>query len=113
MQLHAFNALVVIADDGEIEVPALARQVLLVRQIEDAQVVGDGLQVAVTTAHAARTARVVLGQQQLHVGATRLAGLGAVSVDHHAVEHVVVAGGNQLVAALNLDHAHAATADLV
>lgn len=86
---------------------------LLVRQIEDTQVVGDGLQVAVTTAHAARTARVVLGQQQLHVGATRLAGLGAVGVDHHAVEHVVVAGGNQLVAALNLDHAYAAAADLV
>ena len=70
---HAFNALVVFADDGKIEIPALARQVLLVRQIENAQVVGDGLQVAVTTAHTARTARVVLGQQQLHVGATRLA----------------------------------------
>ena len=50
----------------------------------------------------------MLGQQQLHVGATGLAGLGAVGVDHHAIEHVVVAGGNQLVAALNLDHAHAA-----
>lgn len=55
----------------------------------------------------------MLGQQQLHVGTTRLAGLGAVGVDHHAVEHVVVAGGNQLVAALDLDHAHAAAADLV
>ena len=40
---HALNALVVVADDGEIEVPALACQMLLVRQIEDAQVVGDGL----------------------------------------------------------------------
>ena len=86
---------------------------LLVRQIEDAQVVGDGLKVAVTAAHAARAARIVLRQQQLHVGTTRLAGLGAVGVDHHAVEHVVVAGGNQLVAALNLDHAHAAATDLV
>ena len=86
---------------------------LLVRQIEDTQVVGDGLQVAVATAHAARALRIVLGQQQLHVGATGLAGLGTVGVDHHAVEHIVVAGGNQLVAACNLDHAHAATADLV
>ena len=85
----------------------------LIRQIENAQIVGDGLQVAVAAAHAARALRIVLGQQQLHVGATRLAGLGAVGVDHHAVEHVVVAGGNQLVAALNLDHAHAAAADLV
>ena len=110
---HALNALVVVANDGEIEVPALARQVLLVRQIEDAQVVGDGLQVAVTAAHAARAARIVLRQQQLHVGTTRLASLGAVGVDHHAVEYVVVAGGNQLVATLNLDHAHAAAADLV
>lgn len=40
---HAFNALIVFPDDGEIEVPALACQVLLVRQVEDAQVVGDGL----------------------------------------------------------------------
>ena len=32
---HALDALVVVADDGEIEVPALARQVLLVRQVED------------------------------------------------------------------------------
>ena len=55
----------------------------------------------------------MLRKQQLHVGAARLAGLGAVGVDHHAVEHVVVAGGNQLVAALNLDHAHAAATDLV
>ena len=110
---HALNALVVFADDGKIEVPALARQMPLIRQIENAQVVGDGLQVAVAAAHAARALRIVLGQQQLHVGATGLAGLGAVGVDHHAVEHVVVAGGNQLVAALNLDHAHAAAADLV
>ena len=85
----------------------------LIRQIENAQIVGDGLQVAVAAAHAARALRIVLGQQQLHVGATRLAGLGAVGVDQHAVEHVVVAGGNQLVAALNLDHAYAAAADLV
>ena len=85
----------------------------LIRQIENAQVVGDGLQVAVAAAHAARALRIVLGQQQLHVGATRLAGFGAVGADHHAIEHVVVTSGNQLVAALNLDHAHAATADLV
>ena len=85
----------------------------LIRQIENAQVIGDGLQVAVAAAHAARALRIVLGQQQLHVGATGFARLGAVGVDHHAVEHVVVAGSNQLVAALNLDHAHAATADLV
>ena len=85
-------ALVVFADDGEIEIPTLARQMPLIRQIENAQVVGDGLQVAVAAAHAARALRIVLGQQQLHVGATGLAGLGAVGVDHHAVEHVVVAG---------------------
>lgn len=86
---------------------------LLVGQIENAQVVGDGLQAAVAAAHAARALRVVLRQEQLNVGATGLARLGAVGVDHHAVEHVVVAGGNQLVAALDLDHAHAATANLV
>ena len=110
---HAFNALVVFADDGEIVVPTLARQMLLIRQVKNAQVVGDGLQVAVAAAHAARALRIVLGQQQLHVGSAGLACLGAVGVDHHAVEHVVVAGGNQLVAALDLDHAHAATANLV
>ena len=85
----------------------------MIRQIENAQVVGNRLQVAVATAHAARALRVVLRQEQLNVSATGLARLGAVGVDHHAVEHVVVAGGNQLVAALNLDHAHAAAADLV
>ena len=50
---------------------------------------------------------------RLQLPLTGFARLGAVGVDHHAVEHVVVAGGNQLVAALNLDHAHAAAADLV
>ena len=85
----------------------------LIRQIENAQIVGDGLQVAVAAAYAARALRIVLGQQQLHVGATGLAGLGAVGADHHAVEHVVVAGGDELVAALNLDHAYATAADLV
>ena len=85
----------------------------LIRQIENAQIVGDGLKVAVAATHAARALRIVLGQQQLHIGATSLAGLGAVSANYHAVEHVVVAGCDQLIAALDLDHAHAAAPDLV
>ena len=55
----------------------------------------------------------VVAHQQLQGDLAGLIHPLTVGVDHHAVEHVVVAGGNQLVAALNLDHAYAATANLV
>ena len=110
---HAFDALVVIADDGESQVPALVRKMLSIRQVIDAQVVRERLEAAVAAAHAARALRVVLREQELHVGAACLTGLGAVGAHDHAVEHVVVARRHELVAALDLDHAHAAAAELV
>jgi len=55
----------------------------------------------------------VLGQDQLHVGLAGQADPLGVGADHHAVLHLGVAGGGQLVHALDLHGAHAAGGDLV
>ena len=110
---QAADALVVVADQ-RIGIPAvLVREVLGVRQARDAQVVGERLQRAVAGAHAARALRVVPREQELDVDLARHAHLGAVGAHHHAVEHAVVARGDELVDALHLDDAHAARAHLV
>jgi hypothetical protein len=110
---QALDALVVVADEGERRVPCLARQVLLVGKVEDAEVVGEGLQRAVAGAHAGGALRVVLREQELHVGLAGHADLRAVRAHDHAVEDVVVAGRDQLVDALDLHDADAACAHLV
>ena len=55
----------------------------------------------------------MLREQKLDVRLARDPRLAAVRVHDHAIEHVVVACGHELVDALDLDHAHAARPDLV
>ena len=55
----------------------------------------------------------VLGQDQLHVGLAGQADPLGVGADHHTGLHLGVAGGGQLVHALDLHGAHAAGGDLV
>ena len=110
---QALDALVVVANEREGGVGAEALEMLGKRQVGDAKVVGERLQRAVARTRAARALGVMLRQQELHVRLARDAGLLAVGVHDHAVEHVVVASGDELVDALDLNHAHAAGADLV
>ena len=86
---------------------------LLVRKSIDAQVVGYGLKSAVARTHAARTRGIVLGEQKLDIGHARGTDLGRVRMDDHAIENNVVAGGNKVFGALDLNNANAATAHLV
>ena len=55
----------------------------------------------------------MLREKELDVGLARCTDLGAIRVNDHAVKDVIVARGNKVLGALDLDHAHAATADLV
>ena len=107
------DALVVVADERIVLVPGLMGQVLLVGQGRYAEVVGNGLQRAVARTDAARALRVVTREQELHVDLPRETDLGAVCADDHAVEHRVVAGGDELVDALDLNDAGTAGADFV
>ena len=107
------DALVVVADERIVLVPGLMGQVLLVGQGRYAEVVGNGLQRAVARTDAARALRVVTREQELHVDLPRETDLGAVCADDHAVEHRVVAGGDELVDALDLNDAGTAGTNLV
>ena len=110
---EATDALLVIANKRERTVPGVMLNMLLVRKSIDAQVVGYGLKSAVAGAHAARTRGIVLGEQKLDIGHARGTDLGGVRMDDHAIENSVVAGGNKVFGALDLNNANAATAHLV
>ena len=110
---HALDALGGIPDQGEILVPGLTLQPLLKGQLVDVQIAGNVLQRAVAVAETGGALAVVLGKDQLHGVTSVTADRGAVGVDHHALFHHVVAGGDQPLLAFQLHHAHAAGGDLV
>ena len=110
---HTLDALGRIPDQGEILVPGLTLQPLLKGQLVDVQIAGNVLQRAVAVAETGGAFAVVLGEDELHGVAPVTADLGAVGVDHHALFHHVVAGGDQPLLAFQLHHAHAAGGDLV
>ena len=113
---HALDALVVVVVQGEGGGPGLPQalgQLGLVGQGEDAQVVGHALQVAAAAAHAGGALAVVLGQNQLHIGAAGGPGPGGVGVDHHALPHRGVAGGDHGPLPLHLHAAHPAGGNLI
>ena len=113
---HTLDALVIVVIQGEGGGPGPPQapgQLGLIVDLHDAQIVGDGLQLAVAAAHAGGTLAVVLGQDELHVDAPGGAHPGGVGVDHHALLHRVVAGGHHGPLALHLHAAHAAGGDLV
>ena len=109
----AADALLVIANKRERAIPGVMFNMLLVRKPIDAQVVGYSLKSAVARTHAARTRGIVLGEQKLDIGHTRSTDFGGVRMDDHAIENNVVAGGNKVFGALDLNNANAATAHLV
>lgn len=110
---HTFDALGVIPNQGEILFPGGVGQHLLIGFAGDAKVVGDGLQGAIAAADAGRAVAVVLGEDKLHIGSANLPDLGAVGVKDHPLLHYVVAGGDELLLALQLHHADAAGADFI
>ena len=110
---HALDALSRVAVEREGRRPQTARQLLLIRIAQDAEVVGDRLQTAVARADTGGAGAVVLRQNQLDIDAACLTGARGVGVDDHALVDEVVAGGDQTALALDLDTADAAGADLV
>ena len=79
----------------------------------DIQVIGKLLQLAVAAADADRALGVVLAEDQPQIGLPGLPDPGRVGLDHHALRHLGVAGGDQAVDALDLHHTHTAGGDLV
>ena len=110
---HALDALVVVANKGIRVVPRTPGEVAAQRQVIDVEVVGERLKRAVARAHAAGARSVMLREEQLDVHAAGAAHLLAVGVDDHVVEHVVVARGDELVDAFDLDDADTARPHLV
>ena len=113
---HALDALVGVAVQREIFGPQGARaghKVGGVGVLQNAQVVGDVLQVAVAAARAGGAVAVVLAQDQFDVDAPGAAHAVGVGVDGHALKHGVVAAGHQVALALDLHTADAAGADLI
>ena len=93
--------------------PAAPGQLGLIGHIQNTQIIGDGLELAVAAADAGGTLAVVLRQDQLHIDPPGTAGPGGIGVDHHALLHPAVAGGDHGPLALYLHAAHAAGGDLV
>ena len=85
----------------------------MIRQIENAQVVGDGLQVAVAAAHAGGTLAVVLGEDHLNCQTAVKAYLRAVGVDDHALCNFGVTRSQQAFFSLDLHHTDTAGTDVV
>ena len=110
---HALDALRIIPLKREIRAAGKLRDLLFIGQLLDIQVVGDLLQSAVPAPYAGRAVAVVLREDQLHIGASRISRFFAVGMDHHTLFHDAVAGGEQALVALRLDHTDAAGADLI
>ena len=83
----------------------------LVADLVDAEVAGEGAQLAVGAAGAGLAVAVVLRQEQLDDGLAALAGLGRVGLHDHAVGHRRGARGDERAGALDLDQADPAGAD--
>ncbi|MPM64231.1 hypothetical protein SDC9_111117 [bioreactor metagenome] len=77
------------------------------------QIVGQGLQGAVSAADAGGAGGVVLRENQAQVGSPGGADPGAVGADDHALLHLRVAGGDEPLGPLQLHHADAAGGDFV
>ena len=101
--------------DGEALVRGVDRQFgIAIGQADVGQplVLRQGLQLAVAVGHADRADVVALGEQQLEDGAAMLLQPLGVGADFHALGDGGDAGRQQLVAALDLDQAQAARANV-
>ncbi len=110
---HALDALLVVPDQREVGRRLLLWQVLRIGVVQDVQIPCDVLQAAAAAPHAGRAGGVVLREDELHVGPSCLQRPCGVRVNHHALVHRIVAGGEQPLISLHLDDADPAGADLI
>ena len=110
---HTLDALGVVPDDGGVEIHGLAFQLGLIGLLMDVQSPCHGLQLAVAAADTGGALGAVLAQQQVHIGASCLTNPGGVGVNHHALQNLGVAGGDQTVGAFHFHNAHTAGGDLI
>ena len=109
---EALHALRRRADDRELLVPVVGRELRLVGIFNDVHIRGELLQRAVAAADARGAVAVVLREDELHVVAPRNERAQRVRVDLHALGADRVARRHESVGALDLYHAHAAGRDL-
>ena len=108
----ALDALAVVAHQGGRRgVDPLAGLLAGVGDLADAQLGGQGLQLAVLVAVAGLALAVVLGEQQFDDGPAGLADAAGVGEDLHALGGRHRAGGDEVPRPFDLDHADAAGAD--
>jgi len=113
---HALNALVDVAIERERcrpEALFAGREIALVRNGQHAEIIRDLLKLARTGTDTGRALIVVLRQNQLNIGAARLAHARRIGMDHHSFLHDIVARGDELALALDLNAAHAAGGDFI
>ena len=109
---EALHALRRRADDRELRVPVVDRELRLVGVLDDVHIRGELLQRAVAAADAGSAVAVVLRENELHVVAPRYERAQRVRIDLHALGADRVARRHKAVGALDLHHAHAAGRDL-
>ena len=113
---HALNTLVDVAIERERcrpEALFAGREIALVRNGQHAEIIRDLLKLARTGTDTGRALIVVLRQNQLNIGAARLAHARRIGMDHHSFLHDIVARGDELALALDLNAAHAAGGDFI
>ncbi len=109
----AHNALVHIAVHAEGAVLAVVRLLALEGDFLDAEAFGEALQLAVAVLLALQAVVRVVAEEQLDDGLAGVDDACAVGQYFHTLHNVGGAGGSQVAAAFNLDHADAASAGFV
>ena len=110
---HALDAFFGVANRGEVLIPGSIHDFALKGNIENAQIIGQLLQTAVAAAYAGGTQAIMLGENQLHIGATHAASLGGISIDHQPFLYRSSAGGNYTILSLDFYNANLAGTDFV
>ena len=110
---HALDALALLADQIAVLGPVVFLHVPGIGIVDDVQLRGQVLELAVFGAHAGGAVAVVLGEDQLQIGLPGGLGPVGVGMDDHSLGDFLGAGGDQTLKAVHLDHADAAGGDLV
>ena len=110
---HTADAAVLDPHHGVAEIRGDIPQVLDVVLPQQVIVVGQLLKTAVAAAGTLGAADLMLAQQQPQVHPAGLPHTGRVGMDHHALGHHVVAGGDQALLPLHFHDAQAAGTDFV
>ena len=110
---HALDALGLLADQVAVLRPLVFLYVLGIGVVDDVQLAGKLLQLAVLVAHTGGAVAVMLGEEQLQVGLPGVLGPVGIRMDDHALGDLFGAGGDKTLKAIHLNHADAAGGDLV